>query len=124
MKLISRRFHAVLDYLSAVVLAAAPWFFGFADVGNALMVSISAGVFVLIVSLLTAYPGGVVRTLSMATHLNLDILLGIILALSPWIFGFHEQVYLPHLILGLFSIFAGAVTNRAPWNRQVRKAGV
>jgi hypothetical protein len=43
----------------------------------------------------------------MTVHLGLDAGSGVILAASPWIFGFAALVYLPHLILGLFEIILG-----------------
>jgi hypothetical protein len=33
-----------------------------------------------------------------------------VLTISPFLFGFADQVYLPHLLFGLFSIVASLVT--------------
>ncbi|PST82746.1 hypothetical protein C7T94_08830 [Pedobacter yulinensis] len=117
MGLIPKKVHAVLDYASVVVLVAAPWIFGFETVKAATVVSVASGVVVFFVSLFTAYPGGLIRRLSMSAHLNMDILLGVVLAVSPWALGFSDKVYLPHLVLGLFSIFAGSVTTRTASGR-------
>jgi hypothetical protein len=46
----------------------------------------------------------------MKAHLALDVLSGIVLAASPWLFDFADRVYLPHLILGLIEIGAGLMT--------------
>jgi hypothetical protein len=32
------------------------------------------------------------------------------LAISPWLFGFSNKVYLPHLIFGLIEMAAGMMT--------------
>jgi hypothetical protein len=117
MKIISRKFHAVLDYLSAIVLIAAPWLLGFSDSSTATTVAVLAGILILGMSLLTNYEGGVLRTVPMAMHLNMDILLGIVLALSPWIFGFKDEVYLPHVIMGLLALFSGLLTVRTSLER-------
>jgi len=64
--------------------------------------------------LLTNYELGVTKGISMRTHLTLDLMSGILLAASPWIFGFSEYVYLPHLVLGILEIGASLVTSTQP----------
>jgi len=58
------------------------------------------GVATLAYSLLTDYEYGVLKIFPMAVHLALDVFLGVLLACSPWIFGFAGEVYIPHLVLG------------------------
>jgi hypothetical protein len=65
-------------------------------------------------SLFTDYEWGVARKLSMPTHLMLDLLSGAFLAASPWVFGFAEYVYLPHLIFGLLEMGVSLMTKRQP----------
>ncbi len=114
MQFIPTRVHGVLDYLVSILLIAAPWLFGFADGGAEQWVPIVLGAGAILYSLLTDYELGVMRVLSMPLHLMLDIGSGIILAASPWIFGFADNVWAPHLILGLFEIGAGLMTQRTP----------
>jgi hypothetical protein len=47
----------------------------------------------------------------MKVHLMLDIVSGIFLAASPWLFGFANTIYIPHLILGLIEISTALLTN-------------
>lgn len=47
----------------------------------------------------------------MPAHLMLDAGGGILLAISPWLFGFADYVWAPHLIIGLLEI-AGATTTQ------------
>ncbi len=115
MRFISTKTHGALDYLTAIVLILAPWIFNFADGSAAQWVPVVLGVVLLLQSLMTDYELGFFKTISMPMHLNLDILSGIILAASPWIFGFADQVYLPHLIVGLMEIGAGMFTEREPY---------
>jgi len=119
MKIISRKVHAVLDYLSAIVLIAAPWLLHFETSAAAKNVAIAAGAIILLMSVLTAYEGGLFRKVPMPMHLNADILLGILLAASPWIFGFSGDVYLPHLILGLFAIVVSVLTERSSFSKTI-----
>lgn len=110
--MISRTFHACLDYMSCAVLIFAPWAFKFSDSTTAMAVSIGAGVMILLSSLITKYEGGVFRIMPMSVHLNLDIVLGIFLLASPWLFSFRDKVHWPHLIFGVLAIISGFLTVR------------
>lgn len=111
MRFISRKFHAVLDYMVGILLIAAPWLFNFADVNAAKWVAIGVGALILVMSLMTDYEGGGIKTLSMNTHLIMDVIAGIFLAASPWLFNFSDMVYLPHLVVGILEIGAGLFTH-------------
>jgi hypothetical protein len=115
MNIISTRVHAWLDYLTGLFILAAPWIFQMQDSEAGSWVFIMLGSTVLITSLFTNYEGGVVRHIPMSVHLNLDIVLGAVTAASPWIFGFAEEGYVLHLVIGLFSIAAGLATSRKPF---------
>lgn len=119
MKVISTKAHGIIDYLMGVVLIAAPWLFGFARGGAETWVPVVLGLGAIAYSLFTNYELGVSRSIPMKTHLTMDIVSGIFLALSPWIFGFAEYVYLPHLILGIAEIGAAAMTNPTPEHSSV-----
>jgi len=112
MKIISRKVHAMLDYIVGILLIAAPWIFGFSDVQAAEWVAIIVGLMVLVMSMITDYEGGGKKMLSMGGHLTMDVIAGIFLAASPWLFGFSDEVYLPHLIVGILEIGAGLMTER------------
>ena len=60
---------------------------------------------------LTAYELGLLRLLPMPLHLILDGIGGIVLAASPFLFGFADRVYWPHVLFGLFSVVASLVTH-------------
>lgn len=114
MRFISTRIHGVLDYAMAILLIAAPWLFDFARNGAETWVPVVLGIGVIAYSLVTNYEMGLVHKLSMPTHLGLDLAGGVILAVSPWLFGFADFVYLPHLILGLAEIGASLMTETSP----------
>lgn len=114
MRLIPTKIHGVLDYLSGALLIASPWLFDFADHETARWIPIAVGIALLGLSLFTDYELGLVRRIPMSTHLTMDMLAGALLAASPWLFGFSDRVYMPHLILGLMEIGAGLLTQRTP----------
>jgi hypothetical protein len=110
MKMIPRNIHGILDYIVGLALIAAPWLFGFADKSAATYVPVALGFSALLYSLLTRYEAGLIKLIPFKVHLGMDILSGAFLAMSPWLFGFAGQVYLPHVIVGLFEIVAGLTT--------------
>jgi hypothetical protein len=73
-------------------------------------------------SAMTAYEAGLVRTIPMTGHLAADAALGLLLAASPWLFGFANVVFLPHLILGLGEFGAALTTETKPRGRLARTA--
>ena len=112
MRFISRKFHAVLDYIVGILLIAAPWLLNFDDIEAAKWTAGGGGALILLMSFVTDYEGGGRKMLSMSTHLTMDVIAGLFLAASPWIFNFDEQVYLPHLIVGILEMGAGLFTER------------
>jgi hypothetical protein len=120
MRFISRRFHAVLDYIIGIALLAAPWLFNFDEIEAARWSAVAVGALILIMSFITDYEGGGKKVLSMSTHLTMDILAGLFLAASPWLFGFADQVYLPHLIVGIMEMGAGLFTERRSQHAHAR----
>ncbi len=114
MRFIPTKVHGALDYATGALLILAPWLLGFANGGPAQWVPVILGAGVILYSLVTDYELGVARLLPMPAHLGLDIAGGVLLAASPWLFGFASLVFWPHLIVGLFEIAAGLMTRTAP----------
>jgi hypothetical protein len=116
------RIHGMLDYLLGALLIASPWLFGFADNEAARWVPVVLGAGVLLYSAFTDYEPGVVRKLQMPAHLLLDALVGVLLAVSPWMLGFDERVWMPHVVLGVVEILTAAITNTVPGYERRRAA--
>jgi hypothetical protein len=114
MKIISTRMHAIIDYLASVFFVASPWIFGFNQHVTATWILVATGVISIIMSLFTNYEGGLRRQIPMKTHLTTDIFFGTFLASSPWLFGFAQDIFLPHLLMGLFEASAGLLTSKHP----------
>lgn len=110
MRFIPTRTHGVVDYIAGIILIASPWLFGFSDVGTAAAIPIIIGVAAITYSLCTHYEYGLFGLIPMPVHLWLDGISGAFLAISPWLFGFAEYVFVPHLVFGLFEIAAALCT--------------
>ena len=119
MRFISTYAHGFADYIMGAFLIIAPWIFGFSNVPAATWVMVVIGAGVIVYSLFTDYELGMVRKIPMTAHLGLDFVGGLVLAISPWLFGFYELVYLPHLILGLLEMGAAVMTQTVPGVRRV-----
>jgi hypothetical protein len=120
MRFIPTSAHGILDYVVGLALLAAPWLFGFADNETARWVTMAIGAAAILYSLLTDYELGVIRTIPMPVHLMLDAMSGILLAASPWLFGFSEEVWIPHVIVGVFEVIAAISTETEPDRDRVR----
>jgi hypothetical protein len=114
MRFIPTRVHGVLDYVTAGVLIAAPSMIGFRKNGAQRWLPMALGVGTIGYSLLTDYELGLFKIIPMPMHLALDAANGALLAASPWLFGFAEEVSVPHLGLGLFEILVTASSQMTP----------
>lgn len=106
--------HAKIDYLASILFIASPWIFGFKESVPATWVVIAIGLMSILMSLFTDYEGGMVRSIPMRVHLTADVFAGAFLASSPWLFGFANEVFLPHLLMGIFEVTAGLLTSKHP----------
>jgi hypothetical protein len=118
MQMIPTRMHGMPDYLLGAFLIASPWIFGFADEsGTAKWTFIAIGIAMLATATMTNYEFGVVHAISMHMHLGADMVLGLVLAISPWVFGYANDTgkngWLPALIIGIAEIGLAAMTR--PW---------
>ena len=113
MRIISTKTHGVLDYLTGTTLLAAPKLLGLEDEPSAARVLRLAGGGATAYSLLTDYELGAIRLLPMSVHLALNAASGVLLASSPWLFGFAKggtRYWLPHALVGATEILAAATT--------------
>lgn len=122
MRFVPTRVHGVVDYVVGVILIVAPFVLGFADGSAAQWVPIALGIAALLYSLVTDYEWGLVRLLPMPGHLALDAASGVLMGASPWLFGFADRVYLPHVIFGIFEILASLATETHPRRAELRTA--
>lgn len=124
MRFISTYTHGILDYVMGILLLLSPWLFGFTEMGTdprdvpgtnpQSVIPILIGISAMVMALFTNYELGAVRKLPMTVHLGIDALAGLFLAASPWLFGFADSVYLPHVILGIGEIGAALFTATTP----------
>ena len=117
MRIISTRTHGLLDHILGFLLIGSPWFFGFDIGGSAQWTAIIVGAVIVLYSLVTHYEFGISSAVAMRTHLKLDFIAGFFLAISPWIFAFSDQVFVPYLTLGVFLVIMALASERKPFQR-------
>ena len=120
LRVIPTQVHGVLDYLTGSTLLAAPGLLGIKDDPQAALTLRLAGGGAITYSLLTDYELGLVRLLPMPVHLALDAISGVLLASSPWLFGFSQRgtrYWLPHAFVGATEILAAATSKTAASTR-------
>ena len=121
MKIINTKVHGFHDYISWILLLVCPWIFEFATGKIEMWIPFSLGIFTLLMSLITNYEFGLFKLISMKAHLRIDMLTNIFLALSPWIFGFHKAVYLPHLAIGVIGLIVALASQSVPYTDRPRR---
>ncbi len=114
MRFVPTWIHGIADWLLGILLIAVPYILGFARGGAETFVPVALGITGLIVTFFTNHEYGIVRKIPMIGHLWVDGFAGILLAASPWIFGFADTVWIPHVVLGITEFVASLVTETVP----------
>jgi hypothetical protein len=114
MRFIPSKIHGILDYLMGIILILVPWINGFGDGGPAQMVLVTAGILIIIMSLVTDFEYGFFKVIPLEVHLVTDAIIGMILIMSPWLFDFAYVALGPHLLFGILLIIAALFTRYNP----------
>lgn len=121
MKILSARTHTIIGLVVGLALILAPWLFGFADEGGAAMwVPIIVGIFIILSELTATSPLSLVKMVPMKIHVIVDVVTGLFLLVSPWLFDFADletNAWLPHVIVGILVVGYALVTETAPADR-------
>jgi hypothetical protein len=86
MKILSPRIHGYLDYLVVVWFLAAPTLFGLT--GVAANISYALAIIHLALTVLTAFPLGVVKVIPLQFHGAIEFIVSFALIALPWVLGF------------------------------------
>ena len=113
MRFISSKTHTVIGLAVGVILLFAAQLFGFATDQVATNVTIAVGLFIILSELITTSRISPLKLVPMRIHIVLDYVTGIFLAASPWIFGFDEIVWIPHVLVGILTVGYAALTDPA-----------
>lgn len=104
MHVIPSRIHTYIGLVVGVALVAAPWLLGFSDESTPTWTAVVFGVFLLANELTTTSPSSPAKIVPMRVHIIIEITTGLVLAISPWAFGFADlnaDAWVPHLVVGI-----------------------
>lgn len=112
--MISLKAHNILDYVIGALLIVSPWIFGFNEIGTARNVYLLLGVGLIVYSSITNYYYSLAKVLPLGVHMTFDALAGIVLILSPALFGYRELLtdgqYAAHIVFGIGAVGLVALT--------------
>lgn len=127
MKFLSPRVHTIIGFVVGLALVAAPEIFGFSDVGGAAeAVPRIIGAVILLSELTVKGSFSGFGFMPMKLHIMMDVAVGALLALSPWLFGFADEdanAWAPHLVVGILVVGYALVTRTNEEQAQVSGTG-
>lgn len=88
-RVVSRRVHAYLDYPISIALIVLPLLLGLGSSSAlAFWIAFGAGLASFSLTLMTDHETGLFRLLPYSLHLIADFVIGVVLAVAPFVFGF------------------------------------
>jgi len=105
-------FHAILDYVTVVIFAAAPTLLGL-DGMAAWLSYLLSGVH-LLMTLLTDFPGGVMKLIPLTWHGWVECVVGPVLVIIALVAPFAEMAKLFYGVMGVVIIVAWATSQYEP----------
>lgn len=114
-RIISTKYHGIADYLTGLFIAASPWLTGYADNNEAMWIGVIIGCLILLTGIFTKYEVGVFPVIPMKMHLQMDILIGVFLIISPFLFSVPGVAAWIFVIIGVLEICAGLFTHTTPY---------
>lgn len=89
MKILSPKAHAPVDYLVVALFVLAPTIFNFSGLPVTLTYCIAA--LHLGMTMITAFPGGLLKAIPFTVHGNIELAMAFVLAACPFLLGFADM---------------------------------
>ena len=111
MKILNANAHGILDYVVALFFFVGPMVTGFT--GPARNLTIAIGVVHLLLSIITRYPAGILKTLPFPLHGAVELFVSILLFLLPWLADFARGVHSRNFfwLMGLITFVMWLITD-------------
>jgi len=119
---ISTSIYGVLGYIVSLTLIASPWLFDLVNISSAaLFLPIYIGWLQLIMCIFSNNEAGIIKRFPMPMHCTLDVFMGFVLLVSPWLYTFSSKAFWPELILGGLLLIMGIFTKKSPFTTNVHE---
>jgi hypothetical protein len=107
--------HGVVEYAAGALSIVAPFLFSFDD-DVATAISILLGAAIIVLGFITEAPTGITRRLPIASHVVLDYVVSLFLLVSPFVFGFTDDVNATayYIVLGIGFLLLTVATRYRP----------
>ncbi|MDB6030627.1 MAG: hypothetical protein JWM16_965 [Verrucomicrobiales bacterium] len=112
MRVIPTWVHGLSDYVIGFFLLVAPDLMDLFHTEQVQWVPRHFGVAILFLAFASRNETSLVKLISMRAHLVFDYIIGIFLAVSPWVLGFYKITWIPHLVCGLLIFFMALFTKK------------
>lgn len=112
MRFIPVNVHNILEYIFGMLTAMLPWLLDFTGANPETYTMIAAGAAVILIALYTNYKYSLAKIIAFNTNLTLEIIIGVLLAASPWILGFNTRIFIPHLTMGILLILISLMSEK------------
>ena len=113
---ISTAFYGVLNYIIALTMIASPWLFDLVHVSSAaFLMPMYFGWLQLIMAIFADNEISPIRKFPMQMHLTIDVMVGFLIAVSPWLYTFSSKAFWPQVLIGGLLIFLGLFTKKSPF---------
>ena len=88
-RFVTKTIHAYLDYPVALALMTLPFLLGLgSEMPLALWLSVVTGVAAFVLTVLTDHHLGIIRVIPYRIHVAVDLVVGLIFLIAPFLFGF------------------------------------
>jgi hypothetical protein len=113
---ISTSFFGVINWACSILLLTSPWFLEYYKVGGvAFLLPTLFGWLLFIMAVFIDNKLGFFKQFPLQMHLFLAVIMGSFLLASPFVYGFSDKVFWPHLLLGGMLFLAGIFTKGSPF---------
>ncbi len=120
---ISTAFYGVVNYILALVLIAAPWLFNLVNISSAaLFLPIYIGWLQLIMAIFSKSETGFIKQFPLQIHNVLDVFMGFILLISPFLYTFSSKAWVPEVVLGGLLMIMGIFNKKSPFTNPTHRA--
>jgi hypothetical protein len=117
---ISTKVYGVLNYMLALTLIVSPWLFKLVDISSAaLFLPMYIGWLQLIMAIFCKNETGFIKQFPMTIHSVLDVLMGFVLMVSPWLYTFSSKAFWPELLLGGLLMSLGLFNKKSPFTTRI-----
>jgi hypothetical protein len=118
MRFVTPEIHAIMDYVMGFALILSPFVLDFYSGSTETGIPCLFGLMSISITALTDFKFAWIRAIPLKIHLWYDLVAGIFLMLSPWLFDFYRIVYMPHVIFGALQVIASLTTRTSEIERR------